>query len=139
MFTGVIVDLSWPLGLSVNGGIDKNSYSGTDFSLHLPTIDHITEQLKALGKGCYLYKMDISRAFRHIKVDPVDYDLLVLSSLDVYINTRIPFGSRHGYQIFQCCSNAVCSIKHKIDHKIIGSVMTSVMVSHLTQRHCLNA
>ena len=47
----VIVDLSWPLGYSVNGGIDKNSYLGTDFSLHLPTIDHITDQLKKLGKG----------------------------------------------------------------------------------------
>ena len=75
----VIVDLSWPQDLSVNGGIDKNSYLGTDFSLHLPTIDHITEQLKILGRGCHLYKTDISRAFRHIKVDPIDCDLLGLS------------------------------------------------------------
>ena len=55
-----IFDLSWPLGQSVNGGIDKNSNVGTDFSLHLPTIYHITEQLKILGKGCHLYKTDIS-------------------------------------------------------------------------------
>ena len=74
----VIVDLSWPLGCSVNGGIDKNSYLGTDFSLYLPTIDHITEQLQKLGKGCHQNKKGISRAFRHIKVDPMDYDLLGL-------------------------------------------------------------
>ena len=27
----VIIDLSWPKGASVNAGIDKNSYLGTDF------------------------------------------------------------------------------------------------------------
>ena len=36
----VIVDPSWPLGQSVNAGIDKTSYLGTDFILTLPTIDH---------------------------------------------------------------------------------------------------
>ena len=74
----VIVDLSCPLGLSVNRGIDKNSYLGTDFSLHLPTIDHINEQLKILGKVCHLYKIVISRAFTHIKVDLINYNLLDL-------------------------------------------------------------
>ena len=97
----VIVDLSWPLGCSVNGEIDKNSYLGTDFSLHLPTIDHITEQLQKLGKGCHLYKIDISRAFRHIKVDPMDYDLLGLLWHNVYVDMCVLFGSRHGSQIFQ--------------------------------------
>ena len=74
----VIIDLSWPIGSSVNSGIDKDSYMGTEFALVLPTVDHITDQLKFLGKGAHLYKIDISRAFRHIKVDPLDYDLLGL-------------------------------------------------------------
>ena len=59
----VIIDLSWPLGSSVNAGIDKASYMGTDFILVLPTLDNITDQLKALGRGAHLYKIDISRAF----------------------------------------------------------------------------
>ena len=46
----IIVDLSWALGQSVNAGIDKTSYLGTDFLLTLPTIDQIADQLKALGK-----------------------------------------------------------------------------------------
>ena len=74
----VIVDLCWPLGESVNGGIDKHSYLGTDFTLSLPTIDHITDQVKAIGRSCQLYKVDISRAFHHTKVYPLDYDLLGL-------------------------------------------------------------
>ena len=63
----VIIDLSWSLGQSVNSGIDKTSYLGTDFSLVLPTVDHITDKLKTLGRGAHIYKIDISRAFRHIK------------------------------------------------------------------------
>ena len=38
----VIVDLSWPKGFSVNSGVDKDSYLGTEFVLSLPTIDDIT-------------------------------------------------------------------------------------------------
>ena len=46
----VIIDLSWPLGQSVNSGIDKTSYLGTDFTLVLLTVDHITDRLKLLGR-----------------------------------------------------------------------------------------
>ena len=88
----VIVDLSRHLGQSVNTGIDKTSYLGTDFLLTLPTIDHITDQFKALGTGCHFYKIDISRAFRHIKVDPLDYDLLGLSWHHIYVDTCVPLG-----------------------------------------------
>ena len=38
----VIVDLSWPKDASVNTGIDKDSYLGTEFNLTFLTIDHIT-------------------------------------------------------------------------------------------------
>ena len=118
----VIIDLSWPLGCLVNAGIDKSSYMGTDFVLVLPTVDHITDQLKALGKGAHLYKIDISRAFRHIKVDPLDYDLLGLHWRDVYVDTCVPFGSRHGSQIFQRVSDAVRHIMRRHGHKFINYV-----------------
>ena len=32
--------------------------------------------LKSIGCGALLYKVDISRAFKHVKIDPGDYDLL---------------------------------------------------------------
>ena len=74
----VIIDLSFPQGLSVNAGICRDSYLDTPFLLKLPTIDTITNQIKVLGKGCMLYKIDISRAFRH--------------HVDWYIDTCLPFG-----------------------------------------------
>ena len=95
------------------GGIVKHSYLGTDFTLSLQTIDHITDQVKAIGRGCQLYKVDISTAFRHIKVDPLDYDLLGLSWRHVYLDTCVPYWSKHGSQIFQRCSDAVRFIMRK--------------------------
>ena len=73
----VIIDLSWPLGASVNSGIDKNTYHAP-FMLTFPTVDDITSELKRQGRGFLLYKKDISRAFHHVKVDPGYYDILGL-------------------------------------------------------------
>ena len=81
-----IVDLSWPQGASVNAGIDKTTYLGSEFALQFPTIDDIMSELKKLGRGAHLYKVDVSRAFRHVRVDPGDYDLLVLQWNGHYVD-----------------------------------------------------
>ena len=98
----VVIALSWPKGSSVNDGIHKDSYLNTDFCLTFPTVDTITDVLRELGKGAHLYNINVSRAFCHVKVDPGDHDLLGLhwGAFD-YVDTCIPFGSRHGMQIFQ--------------------------------------
>ena len=103
----IIIDLSWPLGASVNAGIDKNMYLDSNFCLTFPTVDDITAELKKLGRGALLYKVDVTSAFRHIKVDPADYDLLGLEWGGHYVDTCVPFGTRHGSQIFQRLSDGV--------------------------------
>ena len=50
----VILDLSWLKGASVNTGVNKDSYLGTDFVLSLPTIDHIMSHVRVLGPGAHL-------------------------------------------------------------------------------------
>ena len=57
----VIIDLSWPLGASVNSGIDKNTYLDASFTLTFPTVDDIMSELKHLGRGSLLYKIDVSQ------------------------------------------------------------------------------
>ena len=104
----VIVDLSFPAGHSVNAGVSKDQYLGTPFLLTLPSIDIITQKVKILGKGSLLYKIDISRAFRHIKMDPGDYNLLGLKLDSYFIDSCLPFGFRHGSAIFQRICDAVC-------------------------------
>ena len=50
----VIIDLSFPQGLLVNTGVIKDIYLDT---LKLPTIDTMTNQVKALGGGCKLINL----------------------------------------------------------------------------------
>ena len=118
----VIVDLSWPHGASVNVGIDKASYLNSAFELTFPTVDDITSELKRLGCGAHIYKVDVSRAFRHVKVDPRDYDLLGLYWGGYYVDSCIPFGTRHGSQIFQCLSDAVRFIMRRKGFPIIDYI-----------------
>ena len=68
----VILDLSFPLGHSVNAGIPSCQLDGSDFKLRLPTIHQLAAKIVALGRGCHLYKVDLSRAYRQLRSDPWD-------------------------------------------------------------------
>ena len=128
----VIIDLSWPKDASVNLGIDKDSYLATNFDLTFPTVDHITDAIKKVGPGAHLFKIDISRAFRHVKIDPFDLDLLGLRWRDItYVDTCLPFGSRHGTQIFQRISDAVRFMMRHDGYDVINYVDDFVGVATL--------
>ena len=93
-----IMDLSWPPNLSVNAGVKKDIYLDTIYSLHCPSIDNITEALVKLGPAAQLYKIDISRAFRHLRVDPADIDLFDFQvNRRHYMDVSIPFGGLFNY------------------------------------------
>ena len=103
-----IVDLSWPKGASVNDGVSKDVYLGTSYTLHYPSVDNITAVLRHMGSGAQLFKINISRAFHHIRVDPADIDLLGLQvDQRHFIGVSMPFGLRHGSLFFQHCSDAI--------------------------------
>ena len=57
-----------------------------DFVLAYPSIDNVTDEVLKPGRGCQIFKVDISRAFCHVPIDPGDLDLLGLHWSDYYIN-----------------------------------------------------
>ena len=65
-----IVDLSWPKGLSVNDGISSSVYLNAKFELNYPSIDMMVSRLNTLGPAAKIFKIDISRAFRHVTINP---------------------------------------------------------------------
>ena len=102
------MDLSWPHGLSVNHGVSKDIYLDNEFILKYPSVDQITSSLRKLGPAAMIYKIDISRAFRQIKVDPGDIDLLGFKFKNKYfLDLSITFGYRNGSQIYQRCTDAI--------------------------------
>ena len=74
----VIVDLSWPLGQSVNSCVPTDVYDGIPFTLKYPTVDNVVQQIRTLGPCALLFKIDLERAFRNLRIDPFDYPLLGL-------------------------------------------------------------
>ena len=80
---------------------------GSAFNLSFPAIDDLTAELVKLGKGAHIFKIDVSREFRHLKKDPIDYDLLGLNWQGIYIDTCLSFGCRHGSQFCQRRSDAI--------------------------------
>ena len=142
-----IMDLSWPEGHSVNFGISKDLYLGTEFVLKYPSIDSITSSLKKLGPAAMVYKIDISRAFRQIKVDPGDIDLLGFKVNNQYfLDLSFAFGYRNGSQIFQRCTDAIRYITSQhgfhnlhnyIDDLIYTGLPSEIHASYAFLKHLL--
>ena len=102
--------MSWPHSGSVNDFTPANCYLDTYFKLQYPTIDSITNCLKNLGKGSLIYKVDLSRAFRQLPIDPFDYDLLCLKWKDSYFSDLFcAFGTKAGSML---CSRLTDSFRY---------------------------
>ena len=99
----IIMDFSFPIGSSVNSGIPKDTYLGTPYKLHYPTVDDYVHLILHNGVGCLLYRVDLARA-----AYPLDYPLLGISWNDkLYIDTAIGFGLRTGSMICQRITDAI--------------------------------
>ena len=110
----VIVDLSWPHGNSVNDVVSQDTYMGTPFKLKFPSVDDITARIRDLDGKCLLYKIDLQRAFRHLKLDPGDINRTGLQFEGrYYVDTSVPFGYRHGSVCMQRLTDSIRGIMHK--------------------------
>ena len=118
----VIVDLSYPQNHSVNAGVEGNAYLTSEFLLTLPSVDHITDQIKKLGKGSKIFKIDISRAFRHVKLDPACYNLTGIYHNSYFIDTCLAFGYRNGSAIFQRLTDAIRYIMRTKGHTVTNYI-----------------
>lgn len=117
----VIVDLSYPKGSAVNDGIDNLAYFGTDISYTLPSIGDLVQHLISHGRGALVWKADLARAYRQLRVDPLDSPLLVLKVRSKYYIDRCPsFGCRTSSTACQRMSNAVVYLMAQAGHTILA-------------------
>ena len=104
----IIVDLSWPIGQSVNSCVATDIYDNIPFKLQYPTIDQVVQKIQEYGPTCLLYKVDLERAFRNLKVDPLYYPLLGLCWWnETFIDVSVPFGFKFGAAACQMCTDLV--------------------------------
>lgn len=103
----VIVDLSYPDGLAVNTGINIQDYLGRDISYSLPTVADLVSKLKMEGKGAYVWKADLARAYCQLRADPLDAPLLGINHKSIYVDRCPPFGCRSSSAACQRVANAL--------------------------------
>ena len=104
----VIIDLSFPPGSSVNDGIIKNFHQGDNFAYTLPSALDLADRMLQAGRGCHMWKSDLERAYRQLRVDPLDYPLLAIKHKGgTYVDICPSFGCRSSSAAQQRVSNAV--------------------------------
>ena len=107
-FRRVILDLSWPQGFSVNDGISKTDYVDGPMTISLPTPDDMERDIVRVGRGAFLYKTDLSRGYRQLRVDPLDWPLLSFRHEgNCFMDICPPFGLRSSAMAMQRVSQAI--------------------------------
>lgn len=115
----IIIDLSFPGNEGVNGGIDIHSVLGRDISYSLPNIWDLTEALKLIGHNAWIWVADLQRAYRQLRVDPLDAPLLGLQvDQAVYVDLCPSFGCRSSSAACQRTSNAISYLMRKQGYTI---------------------
>lgn len=117
----IIVDLSYPEGESVNAGIDISNVLGRDTSYSLPNIMDLVTRLQAQGRGSVIWKADLARAYRQLRIDPIDMPLFgVKFDSEVYIDCCPPFGCRSSSTACQRVANALVYFMNRKGHHTLA-------------------
>ena len=107
----VIVDLSFPQGGSVNDGIHPSAYIDGPLTVKLPTVHSMERKLLDLGPGAFLYKTDLARGYRQLRVDPGDWGILAFQHEGLYyMDLCPPFGLRSSAMMMVRTTEAITSI-----------------------------
>ena len=110
----VIVDLSWPEGGAVNEGVDTELYIDGPARISLPTVDYMEQRILQLGHGAFMYKTDLARGYRQLRVDPNDWPLLGFQHRGkTYMDICPPFGLRSAAMCMQRTTEAISYIHAK--------------------------
>lgn len=117
----VIVDLSFPAGADVNSGIDIDSFLGTNIRFTLPSIQDLITRLQLLGPNAQIWKADLSRAYRQLRIDPLDVPLLGIKFENKYYLDLCPaFGCRSSAAACQRTSSAVVYLMAQAGHHVMA-------------------
>ena len=110
----LILDLSHPPGSSINDGISKDEYLDYKFKLELPSVDALAARIITLGPGCKVFKIDLTRGYRQMKMDPGDIHWLGYTFHGrVYFDVSLSMGSVSSARCCQLVTSAVVYVYNK--------------------------
>ena len=104
----IIVDLSFPKGKSVNSGIKRQYYLGKQLTYSLPGINDIINKLNSSLSKKFLWTIDLARAYRQLRTDPLSVPLLGITvNNKKYFDIAPPFGCRTSSMACARTTNAI--------------------------------
>ena len=119
----VIIDLSFPPGESVNDGMIKDNYMGHYVKLTFPRVDDLALRIYTLGESAMMFKIDLSRYFRQLPLDPGDYSLIgYIIDGQLYYDKVLPMGMRTAPYIAQRVTNAIRYIHEQYKYFLLNYV-----------------
>ena len=99
---GLFVQPPFPIHVSPLMTRPKQDSTKRRMIVDCPSIDNITDAFVKLGPGAMIYKVDVNHAFRHIRIDPRDIDLLGLRHTDTFIDITVRILSWFNF-FTHCC------------------------------------
>ena len=80
-----------------------------------PKVDKLIQLIKAKGRGCLLYKIDLRKAFRQIKICPSQYNLVpYIWKKHIFCDTVLSMGEKSSAYCCQRVTNAISFIMFQI-------------------------
>jgi len=99
----LILDMSSPLGSSVNKGINPN-----DYPLQYIRVNDNIKMVSKFGQGAHMAKFDVEAAYRNLAVHPSDRYLIGMKWRSMfYKDLALPFGLRSAPYIFNSVADPV--------------------------------
>ena len=71
----------------------------------------LVEDLKQVGVGALMFTVDVARAYKNFRVDPLDWPLMCIKwNQEVFVEMAMLFGARSSYWNMQTVANMIVRI-----------------------------
>ena len=101
----------------------KDNYLGHMVQLTFPRVDDLALRIYTLGRSARMFKIDLSRYFRQLPLDPGDYSLIgYIIDNKLYFDKVLPMGMRTAPYIAQRITNAIKHIHKQLGYFLLNYV-----------------
>ena len=107
---------------SLNLNTPEKIYLCDQYEFSFPKLDDFSKIILSLGKGCFMWKRDLSRFFLQLPLNPLDYDKVAcVWRGQLLFFTSYVWGCRHAGFNGQRVTSAVSAIHRSLRHTHPGS------------------
>ena len=124
----VIHDHSRPMGRSLNEALSQSNFS----------FQSVDDAIRLMSPGCYMAKVDIEAAYRHVPIDPYDWDKLAFcwptdSLTHLYFDGYLQFGLKNACEVFNRIGRAIVRMMARRGFKCIVVYVDDFLIICPTQ------